>query len=85
METRITIDLRDPQLLKLLRLEAAKEGKTLRELVVAALESYFSGKRENQAIMKLAEKVFSEFPSSGLRLRFPVETVGETLAEELGF
>ena len=61
VETRITVDLRDPQLVKLLRLEAAQEGKTLREVIVAALESYFSAKRENQAVMKLAERVFSEW------------------------
>lgn len=61
MNTRITIDLHDPQLLKLLRLEAAQEGKALREVIVKALESYFSSKRENRAVMKLAEKVFSEW------------------------
>jgi hypothetical protein len=61
MTTRITVDLRDPQLLKLLRLEAAQEGKTIREIVAVALEGYFSAKRENHAVMKLAEQAFSEW------------------------
>ena len=64
METRITVDLGDPQLVKLLRLEAASEGKTLREVITSALESYFSAKRENQSVMKLAEQVFSEWDNT---------------------
>jgi len=61
MSTRITIDLQNPQLTKLLRLEAAQEHKTIREVIVEALQSYFSSKRENQAVMKLAEKAFAEW------------------------
>jgi hypothetical protein len=61
MDTRITVDLRDPRLVKLLRLEAAHEGKTIREVITNALEAYFSARREDQALMKLAERVFSEW------------------------
>ncbi len=61
MNTRLTIDLGSPQLLTLLRLEAAHKGQAIREVVIKALESYFSHKRENQAILKLAEKAFSEW------------------------
>ena len=61
MHTRITLDLRDPQLVKLLRLEAAHGGKTIRDIVATALEGYFSARRENRAVMKLAERVFSEW------------------------
>jgi hypothetical protein len=61
MNTRLTIDLQDESLLKLLRLEAAQEGKALREVIVEALRGYFSSKRENQAVMKLAEKAFAEW------------------------
>lgn len=64
VDTRITVDLGDPQLVKLLRMEAASEGKTLREVITSALEGYFSAKRENQAVMKLAEEVFSEWDNS---------------------
>jgi len=61
MNARLIIDLQDEQLLRLLRLEAAHEGKALREVIVEALKGYFSSKRENQAIMKLAEKAFAEW------------------------
>ncbi len=61
VDTRITVDLRSPQLVKLLRLEAAHEGKTIREIITTALEAYFSARREDQALMKLAEQVFSEW------------------------
>ena len=61
MNTRITIDLHDLNLLRLLRLEAAQEGTEIREVVVRALEGYFSSRKENRSIMKLAEKVFSEW------------------------
>ena len=61
MNTRITIDLHDPDLLRLLKLEAAQEGTPIREVIVKALEGYFSARRENRAVMTLAEKVFSEW------------------------
>ena len=61
METRITVDLQDPQMLKMLRLKAAQEGKAIREVVVDALQSYFAHGQENQAILKLAEKTFEEW------------------------
>lgn len=61
MNTRITIDLHDPDLLRLLKLEAAHEGKAIREVIVSALEGYFSARRENRSVMKLAEKVFADW------------------------
>ncbi|MBI4412088.1 MAG: hypothetical protein HY541_06365 [Deltaproteobacteria bacterium] len=61
MNTRITIDLGQPRLLTLLKLTAAQTGKSIREVVVEALEGYFSHRRENQAILKMAEKTFAEW------------------------
>lgn len=61
MNTRITLDLKKPALLTLLRLEAAQENKTIRELVVEALESHYGHKLENHALMKLAAKSFAEW------------------------
>lgn len=61
MGTRLTIDLGDPQLLRLLRHEAADTGQSLRDIVIEALTGYFSGKRENIAIAKLAESAFAEW------------------------
>ncbi len=61
MDTRLTIDLKNPQLFKLLRLESAQEGRTVREIVVQALEHYLTHRRENQAALALAEKAFAEW------------------------
>ena len=61
MNSRITIDLHDSNLLRLLKLEAAHEGRPIREVVVRALEGYFSARKENQAVVKLAEKVFADW------------------------
>ncbi len=61
MNTRLTIDLQNPQLLMMLKLQGAQENKALREVVVEALEHYFSYKRENQAMLKLAEPTFEEW------------------------
>lgn len=61
MNTRITLDLQNPKLLTMLRFQVAQEGKTLREVVVEALESYLSHKRENQALLQLANNTFKEW------------------------
>ena len=61
MNTRITVDLGEPRLVTLLRLTAVQTGRSLREVMVEALESYFSSRRENQAILKMAEKTFAEW------------------------
>lgn len=61
MNTRITVDLQDPQLIKLLKFEAAAERKPIREIIVEALHGFFSSKKENQVILKLAEKAFEEW------------------------
>lgn len=61
MNTRFTIDLQDEGLTQLLRIEAAHSGRAIREVVVDALESYFSARRENKAVARLAEQTFSEW------------------------
>ncbi|HBF13867.1 MAG TPA: hypothetical protein DDW49_10875 [Deltaproteobacteria bacterium] len=61
MNTRITLDLKDPALIQLVQLEAVSQHKSLREVVVDALKSYFSNKKENKALLKLAEKTFEEW------------------------
>lgn len=61
MSTRLTIDLQNPALITLLKLEAAHTQKLIREIIVEALEGYFSSKREDQAVLKLAEKTFAEW------------------------
>ncbi len=61
MNTRLTIDLKDPQITRLLRMEASERGDSIRDIIVEALTSYFSHKRENKALLKLSEKAFAEW------------------------
>lgn len=61
MNTRITVDLQNAQLLTLLKLYSAQEHLTLQKVIVEALEQYLSHKRENQALLKLAEPAFQEW------------------------
>lgn len=61
MNTRITIDLGEPRLMTMLKMVAAQSGKTLKEVMVEALESYFSHSRENQALLAMADKTFAEW------------------------
>jgi hypothetical protein len=61
MTTRLTVDLENPKLLKLLNLEAQAKGVPKKKIVISALETYFSEKSENLALLKLAEKSFSEW------------------------
>jgi hypothetical protein len=60
-QTRITIDLRDPELLKMLKLEAAVERRPMREIVRKAIQGFFSNKRAFQALVKEAEAAFQEW------------------------
>lgn len=60
-QTRITIDLQDPELLKMLKLEAAVERRPMREIVRKAIQGFFTNKKEHQALMKAAEASFLEW------------------------
>lgn len=64
MNTRITVDLKDPNLVKTLHLESIQENKALREIMVEALHGYFSNKLENRGLTLLAEKSFAEWENS---------------------
>ena len=44
-----------------LRMEASERGESIRDIILEALTSYFSHKRENKALLKLAEKSFAEW------------------------
>lgn len=61
MNTRLTIDLKDEKLITLMRLEAAKQSSSMREIVLEALTHYFADRMETAALSKLAEKAFSEW------------------------
>jgi len=59
--TRITIDLGQPQLITFLKIESAQTGQPVKEIVALALQNYFAEKLENKALAKLSEKAFAEW------------------------
>lgn len=61
MGTRISTDLADPRLLKLLRAEANERDTTVKQVLTCALEAYFADRLETKALAKLAESSFSEW------------------------
>lgn len=61
MNTRITIDLKDEKLFSLIRLEAARQMTSIREIVVEALTHYFADRVETATLAKLAENAFAEW------------------------
>lgn len=61
MKTRISTDLGDPRLMKLLKMEAQESSISLKEVLVQALESYFSHRLETKALIKASESVFEEW------------------------
>jgi len=61
MSTRLTVDLGDPSLLQLVRLESVRSGLSIKEVVRRALSAYLSNRRENNAVIALAEEAFAEW------------------------
>jgi hypothetical protein len=61
MGTRITVDLGNPALLKLLKMESQETNSTVREVLIRALESYFAHKLETKALMRASEAIFEEW------------------------
>ncbi|MBN8538105.1 MAG: hypothetical protein J0M15_13710 [Deltaproteobacteria bacterium] len=59
--TRITADLGDPMLLKLLKLEAQVSETSIKDVLVKAIEAYFSHRIETRALGKMCEKAFEEW------------------------
>lgn len=60
MSGRLTLDFHDPIYVKRLKLLAAEKGRSVRELVMEALDAYFENSRENRALLKLAENAFDD-------------------------
>lgn len=60
-QARISTDLGDPKLIRLLKLEAQETGTSIREVLIRALESYFAHRLETRALLKASEKVFEEW------------------------
>ena len=61
MNSRISTDLGDPRLTRLLKLEAQETASSMKEVLVKALEAYFAHRLETKALLKASEEVFSEW------------------------
>lgn len=61
MNARISTDLGNPRLLRLLKLEAQETDSSIKEVLVRALESYFNHRLETRALLKAAESVFKDW------------------------
>lgn len=59
--TRISTDLGDPRLMRLLKREAQETDTTIKSVLIKALESYFQHKLETRALAKAAEDVFNDW------------------------
>ena len=59
--TRITVDLGNGELLKAIKFAAVEQGKSIREIVIEALEQWLEGKKSSghkdfQAMMKALDE-----------------------------
>jgi hypothetical protein len=61
MGTRISTDLSDPRLMKLLKAEANERDTTVKDVLSRALEAYFAERLETKALARLAEASFDEW------------------------
>ncbi len=61
MGTRITADLEDANLIKLLKLEAQNTNSSMKGVLIKALESYFHNLLETRTVSKMSEEVFKEW------------------------
>lgn len=61
MKARLSADLGDPRLLRLLKLEASETNSSMRDVLVRALEGYFAHRLETKALLKASESVFEEW------------------------
>ena len=62
---KLSFDFSDsPQIVELLRITAAKKGKSLKAIVSEALERYFDNEQENVFLMSAADKAFAEWDNS---------------------
>ena len=58
---RISTELSDPRLIRLLKGEANESETTIKEVLTRALEGWFADRLETKALTKLAESFFREW------------------------
>lgn len=61
MKARLSTDLGDPKLLRLLKAEATERDLSIKDVLVTALESYFAHRIENKDLQRATEAVFDEW------------------------
>jgi hypothetical protein len=61
MSTRLSTDLGNPRLMKLLKAEANARDTTVKDVLTRALEAYFADRLETSALARLAESSFTEW------------------------
>jgi len=61
MSTRLSTDLGDPRLIRLLKTEAVERDTTIKDVLTRALEAYFAEQLETKALARIAEATFSEW------------------------
>ncbi len=61
MNTRITVDLKNPSYLSQLKIYAASHDLTLRDVIIQALDTLFTHQQENAALAKIANNSFAEW------------------------
>lgn len=61
MSTRISADLGNPRLMRLLKAEAAERDTTVKDVLTRAIEAYFAERLETKAFARLAESSFLEW------------------------
>ncbi len=61
MSARISTDLGNPAWIKLLKMEAQEKNQSIKEVLIAALDAYFTHRLETKALQKASESVFEEW------------------------
>lgn len=58
---RISMDLGNPRLLRLVKLTAQETGQSMKDIICDALEAYLAHRLETKALLKASEAVFEEW------------------------
>jgi hypothetical protein len=61
MGTRISTDLGDARLMRLLKAEARERDISVKDVLLTALEVYFADRRETKALARRADRAFDEW------------------------
>ncbi len=61
MKARLSTDLGNPQLIKMLKAEANEKDITIKDVLVTALEAYFSHRIETKDLYKISDTIFDEW------------------------